>query len=104
MRKLITAGLVALGMLTGAGAAVAVERGTSTADDVIVAVEGSAADGFGIHYHDGSAIYPPTDSEARAECNEYDTRRERVRCRTQVRTWYADLREMKRSLRWALAQ
>lgn len=104
MRKLVAAVLVALGVVTGAGAAVAAERGSATADDVIVAVEGNAADGFGVHFHDGSAIYPPTDSEARAECGEYDTFRERVRCRAEVATWYADLRELKRSLRWALAQ
>ncbi len=94
----VVTGTAATGLAGAAGA-----TGT-TGDDVIVAVEGNAADGFGVHFHDGSAIYPPTDSEARAECTEYDTVRERVRCRTQVRTWYADLRELKRSLRWALQQ
>jgi hypothetical protein len=103
MTKLIAGLLTAVALLTGAGAAVATGS-TMTGDDVIVEVEGNAAEGFGIHFHDGSARYVPTDSEARAECDEYDTVRERVRCRTQVRTWYADLREMKRSLRWALAQ
>jgi hypothetical protein len=103
MTKLIAGLLTAVALLTGAGAAVATGS-TMTGDDVIVEVEGNAAEGFGIHFYDGSARYVPTDSEARAECDEYDTVRERVRCRTQVRTWYADLREMKRSLRWALAQ
>lgn len=104
MTKLIAGVLTAVAVLMGAGAAVAVPERAMTGDDVIVEVEGSAAEGFGIHYYDGSAQYVPTDSEARAECDEYDTVRERVRCRTQVRTWYADLLEMKRSLRWALAQ
>lgn len=104
MKALVTAGLVAVTLTAGAGAALAAEQATATADDVIVDVEGNAADGFGIRFHDGSAIYPPTDSEARAECGEYDTMRARVRCRTEVRTWYRDLREIKRSLRWALAQ
>ncbi len=69
--------------------------------DTIVKVTGNAHDGFGIHHYDGSALYPPTDSEARAECLEYDTRLERVRCRTEVTTWYADLADLKTALRWA---
>lgn len=64
----------------------------------IVEVTGSAEDGFGIHRLDGSVTYPPTDSEALAECGEYDTLRARVRCRTQVRTWYADLAELQRTI------
>lgn len=70
-------------------------------DDTIVEVEGDAENGFGIHYYDGSSIYPPTDSEARAECGEYDTRRARIRCRSEVRTWYRDLADLKTALRWA---
>ncbi len=69
--------------------------------DTIVKVTGNAQDGFGIYHYDGSALYPPTDSEARAECLGYDTRLERVRCRTEVTTWYADLADMKIALRWA---
>lgn len=69
--------------------------------DTIVKVTGNAQDGFEIHYYDGSALYPPTDSEARAECLEYDTRLERVRCRTELTTWYADLDDLKVALRWA---
>jgi hypothetical protein len=73
------------------------------ADDTIVEVTGDAANGFGIEYYDGSALYPPTDSEARAECSEYDTRRARVRCRSEVRTWYRDLADMQQALDWAHA-
>jgi hypothetical protein len=69
--------------------------------DTIVRVTGNAEQGFGIEYYDGSAQFPPTDSEARAECGEYDTRVERVRCRTGVRTWYRDLAELKHTLRLA---
>lgn len=69
--------------------------------DTIVKVSGTAEEGFGIHYYDGSVLYPPTDSEARAECLEYDRRLERVRCRTEIVTWYADLTDMKVALRWA---
>ena len=110
MGKLITGLLTALALLLGvgaAGSATAAQQpstGQATGDSVIVEVEGNAADGFGIHYYDGSATYVSTDSEARAECSEYDTVRQRVRCRTEIRQWYADLKEMKRSLRWALAQ
>lgn len=72
--------------------------------DTIVRVEGDAANGFGIHRLDGSATFPPTDSEARAECGEYDRLRQRVRCRAEVRTRMSDLAELQRSLEWALGQ
>ena len=72
--------------------------------DTIVEVTGNAGNGFGIHHYDGSALFPPTDSEARAECDEYDTRVGRVRCRTEVRTWYRDLGDLKQRARWAHAQ
>ncbi|WP_193611346.1 hypothetical protein [Nocardioides lijunqiniae] len=68
---------------------------------VIVEVEGDAADGFGIHYDDGTALFPPTDSEAYAECGEYDRRVARVRCRTEVRVWYRDLADLRRALEHA---
>jgi hypothetical protein len=67
-------------------------------------VTGDAATGFGIQRLDGSAVFPPTDSEARAECGEYDRRWQRARCRTGVRVHYRDLAELQRSLRWARAQ
>jgi hypothetical protein len=70
---------------------------------VIVEVEGDAADGFGIHYDDGTSRYPPTDSEAYAECGEYDRRVARVRCRTEVRVWYRDLADLRRALEHARA-
>lgn len=67
----------------------------------IVAVEGDKANGFAIHHYDGSATFPPTDSEAAAECSAYDPRVKRVRCKVQVRTWYRDLGRLKRALRFA---
>ena len=69
--------------------------------DTIVHVEGDKANGFGVYYYDGSAIFPPTDSEARAECGEYDTRVARVRCRTEVRVWYRDLADLQQALNHA---
>ena len=69
--------------------------------DTIVEVEGDAANGFGIHFYDGSSLYPPTDSEALAECGEYDRRGARIRCRTEVRTWYRDLADLRQALDWA---
>lgn len=69
--------------------------------DTIVEVTGDAANGFGVHYYDGTALYPPTDSEAAAECGEYDTRVARVRCRTEVRVWYRDLADLQQALDWA---
>lgn len=70
-------------------------------DTTIVEVTGDKQHGFGITYYDGSSIFPPTDSEASAECSEYDTRVARVRCRTEVRTWYRDLAALKNALDWA---
>jgi hypothetical protein len=55
-----------------------------------------------VHY-DGRTVSPPTDSEARAECNEYDEPLDRVRCRTEVRVWYRDLAATKRAIRFARA-
>jgi hypothetical protein len=96
------AALVAAGI--GTAVAVEPEAGTTAPpDDTIVSIIGDRANGFGIEYYDGSAIYPPTGSEARAECGEYDQRRDRVRCRTEVRTWYRDLTDFKVALDWAHA-
>lgn len=65
---------------------------------IVVEVTGDAANGFEITYADGTGRYPSTDSEALAECSEYDTRVSRVRCRAQVRTWYRDLGDLQASL------
>ena len=102
----VLAAIVAVTALALGGVGTAFASTSSSArwvppHDTIVKVTGNAQDGFGIHHYDGSALYPPTDSEARAECLEYDTRLERVRCRTEVTTWYADLADLKVALRWA---
>jgi hypothetical protein len=96
------------GLLLGLGGAVA-SAGSSVGsatqwvppDDTIVKVEGNKYDGFGLFYYDGSSLFPPTDSEALAECEEYDTRIAVVRCRTEVRIWYRDLAQLRRALRYA---
>jgi hypothetical protein len=71
------------------------------APDTIVKVTGNAAEGFGIEYFDGTSHFPPTDSEAMAECQEYPAKVGRVRCRVQVRTWYSDLVATKRAIKYA---
>ncbi|WP_432476715.1 hypothetical protein [Nocardioides sp. GXQ0305] len=90
------------------GSAVGVSASAGAADrpdpETIVRVTGDAATGFGVQRLDGSAVFPPTDSEARAECTEYDRRWQRARCFTEVRVWYRDLAELRRSLRWARSQ
>lgn len=63
--------------------------------DTIIEVSGDAANGFSIQRLDGTTDYPPTDSEARAECGEYDRKAQRVRCRSEVRQWYADLADLR---------
>ena len=88
------------GGVTGA----ALAAGSAPPGDTIVDVTGDAANGFEIRRYDGSGEFPPTDSEARAECAEYDARLDRVRCRVEVRTWYRDLADLKQALDWAHAQ
>jgi hypothetical protein len=107
MRKLIIALLA--GLVAGAASLFwllpsgnAAERATWTPPpDTIIAIEGNKYDGFGVYHFDGSSIFPPTDSEAEAECAEYDRRIDRVRCRVEVRVWYRDLAATKRALRYA---
>lgn len=93
------AGVVVPLVLVG-GAAYA-GTGWTPPDDTITRVGGNRDDGFTIEHYDGSMLHPPTLSEAVAECGEYDTRVDRVRCRVEVRTWYRDLGDTKRALRLA---
>lgn len=99
---LLLPALLALG-LARPGAAVPASGGPDAVAErdgrpVIVEVEGTRSDGFTLHYADGSTLSPPTDSEAAAECSEYDTFAARLRCRVEVRTWYRDLGDLQRSL------
>ncbi len=105
---LLLAGLVLVGTGTavgavGAAAGAPAERWVPPGD-TIVGVSGSALDGFTVSRYDGSKLFPPTGSEARAECGELDRRIARVRCRVEVATWYRDLGDLKLSLRWARRQ
>lgn len=102
----VAAGLVVGGLAGGAATAADGPElvGGTTYEPVpstIVSVTGDKKNGFEIRRYDGSEQFPPTDSEARAECNEYDTEVARVRCRSEVRTWYRDLGDMKRAIRYA---
>lgn len=108
MKKYVAGVAVAAVALVAGSVGTALASSTRTAGseppgDTIVSVTGDAANGFGIEFYDGSALFPPTDSEARAECGEYDTRIERVRCRVEVRTWYRDLADLQQALHWAHA-
>ncbi|MCR6030406.1 hypothetical protein GGQ22_03000 [Nocardioides sp. zg-579] len=109
----VVAGLV-LGGFAGGAALAAAGTGAALGPEAdktykplpstIVSVTGDKANGFEIRRYDGSEQFPPTDSEARAECNEYDTEVARVRCRSEVRTWYRDLAEIKRAINYARSQ
>ena len=103
---LLRAVLIAVLAVTVPTVLVAASSGSATSvvappGDTIVEITGDAANGFEIRHYDGSALYPPTDSEALAECSEYDRRVARVRCRTEVTTWYRDLAATKQALDWA---
>ena len=71
------------------------------APETIVKVTGNASEGFGIEHYDGSSTFPPTHSEAMAECQEYSAKVGRIRCRVEVKTWYRDLVATKRALKYA---
>ena len=103
--RLVAALAVAVAVVAGAlglaGASGVVQAPAAFPGDTIIEVTGDQANGFSIHHLDGTSLFPPTDSEARAECSEYDTRVARVRCRTEVRTWYRDLGDLKTALAYA---
>ncbi|WP_121255962.1 hypothetical protein [Nocardioides ferulae] len=103
VRRLVLVALLAFGLGGGAvGTAVAsFDDPWVPPDRTIVEIEGDKANGFGIYYYDGTEEFPPTDSEARAECGEYASKVARVRCRTEVRTWYRDLAATQNAIRYA---
>ncbi|WP_435745438.1 hypothetical protein [Nocardioides sp. SYSU DS0663] len=103
----VAAGVVVGGVGGGVGGAAAAGSGGASAatyephPSTIVEITGDKLHGFEIYRYDGTEQFPPVDSEARAECRGYDTQVLRVRCRTEVRTWYRDLGEMKRAINYA---
>jgi hypothetical protein len=99
--KWIACVALVLGIVVGGAAVAAVDPPPG---DTIVEVTGDKANGFEIRHYDGTEQFPPTDSEARAECSEYHARVRRVRCLAEVRTWYRDLGDLKQALDWAHAQ
>lgn len=107
MRKWCAAAVLAALVLVSVGVATALagpaQRVWDPPGDTVVKVTGDAANGFGIFFKDGSATFPPTDSESMAECGEYDTVVARVRCKATVRTRYRDLAQLKRAINWARA-
>jgi hypothetical protein len=105
MKNLVVLIVAAVVAAIGCGLGVAaVASHQAPPGDTIVDVTGDAANGFDIRHYDGTSLSPPTDSEARAECGEYDTRIDRVRCRVEVRTWYRDLADLQQALDWAHAR
>ena len=108
MKKILGAALVAASFTAGrfgagvaAGAASHGQDAYQPTDDTIVDITGDKLHGFTIKHYDGTELSPPTDSEARAECREYDTELDRTRCRVQTRVWYRDLGQTKRALNYA---
>ena len=95
----LAAALVAV-LVTAASVGAAPDA-KAPAPDTIVKVTGNASEGFGIEHYDGSSTFPPTHSEALAECQEYSAKVGRVRCRVEVKTWYRDLVATKRALKYA---
>lgn len=94
----LLAGLALLLLLVVAGAGPVAATGDPPRPGTIVGVTGNRDEGFAIEHLGGRVDHPPTFSEARAECGEYDARVARVRCRTEVRVWYRDLGRLRRAL------
>ena len=69
--------------------------------DTIVRVVGDATNGYAIRHYDRSWRFAPPQSRALTACAHDDTRVARVRCRTEVRTWYRDLADAQQALAWA---
>jgi hypothetical protein len=95
------------GGVAGIGsAALAAGGGHATAPSAppaatIVAVRGNSEEGYAIRHYDGTADFTPTFDEAFGECGERRSELARVRCRTVIRTWFADLDDLKQALTWA---
>ncbi|MEN8705104.1 MAG: hypothetical protein ABF306_03110 [Nocardioides marinisabuli] len=104
-RRLLVAlgtGAAATGLVVGAAQVSGAAPDTKApAPDTIVKVTGNADGGFGIQHYDGSTQFPPTMSEAMAECQEYPKKIGRVRCRKEVKTWYRDLADLKQAIKYA---
>jgi hypothetical protein len=95
-------GLVAMLMLIG-GTAFG-RAGWVPPDGTITAVSGTRSNGFHVDYYHQRDAWLPTLSEALAECGEYDRRIRQVRCAVHVRTWYRDLGDTKRAIRFSHGQ
>lgn len=103
-RQAVIAVMVVMGGLMFAGGAAVASTSWTPPDDTITRITGTKWDGFTIEHYGDPISYPPTSSEASAECGEYDTRIARVRCRVEVRTWYDALGDTRRALRYARTQ
>lgn len=91
---------LAIGLMLAADVAFASATWTPPGD-TITRITGTGSTGFAVEHYDGTVTHPPTTSEAIAECGEYDTLLERVRCRVQVRTRYDALGDTRQALRYA---
>jgi hypothetical protein len=89
---------------TGGGAAAWAATGGSPRPSTITDVSGDQEHGFSVEHYDGRVAYPPTFSEAKAECEEYRHELSVVRCKTRARVWYRDLGRMQRALEYAHSQ
>lgn len=92
--------LVLVGLSITGGAAFARSSWTPP-DDTITGITGTKNTGFHVRYYNRSDDYLPTISEALAECGEYHRAVRRTRCYVSMRTWYRDLGDTKRALRYA---
>ena len=73
-RLLVVLAATLVALLGTAASVGAAPDAKAPAPDTIVKVTGNAAEGFGIEHYDGSSTFPPTHSEALAECQEYSAK------------------------------
>jgi hypothetical protein len=101
MKHVLAVTAAATVLTLGGGAAAWATVDDPPAPRTIVDVSGDRDHGWTIERYDGSVSYPPTVSEARAECDEYHRDTTRARCRATVHSSNHYLAELKRSLDWA---
>ena len=84
MKKAIAVAAAAGILTTAGGTAAWAAAGNPPPGSTITDVSGDKRNGFTIEHYDGTVGYPPAISKAKAACDDYHHRVNRVRCRTEV--------------------
>lgn len=100
---LVAAAGLGLGLGTSASGADRLEKPYKPHAKTIVEVTGSRFTGFRVHRFDGTVEELAPSKQQRVGCRVHDTRKARVKCRTEVRVWSSALGDLKRSINYTQA-